>query len=114
MTTALCHISDLPDGQSRGFDVAGGGQDTVFLVRQGAQVYGWRNSCPHIEGAPMAWRKDAYLSSDRKFIVCYAHGAKFEIVSGICVSGPCLGQALTPVPLQFLPNGEIELATSPC
>ena len=27
----LCHWNDLPDGESRGFDPAGRGQDTVLI-----------------------------------------------------------------------------------
>jgi nitrite reductase/ring-hydroxylating ferredoxin subunit len=42
---------------------------------------------------PMAWRKDAYLNADRNRIVCAAHGAQFDIASGVH-AGPCLGQSL--------------------
>ena len=43
----------------------------------------------------MAWRKNAFLNSARDRIVCSAHGALFDIVSGRCDLGPCLGQSLT-------------------
>lgn len=108
--TALCHLDDLPDGASRGFDPQAVGRDTMFIVRQGDQLHGWRNACPHINGAPMAWRKDAYLSADRQQIVCYAHGARFEIDSGLCVLGPCLGQRLEPVSLRTAADGQVYLA----
>jgi hypothetical protein len=29
----LCHFDDLPDGDSRGFDPRGTGQDTLLVVR---------------------------------------------------------------------------------
>ena len=61
---------------------------------------GWLNACPHVDGAPLAWRKDAYLSADGQTIVCYGHGAVFDPESGVCVRGPCIGQRLTPVPLE--------------
>jgi nitrite reductase/ring-hydroxylating ferredoxin subunit len=93
----LCHLEDLPDGNARGFDPLYVGQDTVLVIRRGRALYAWRNSCPHIEGTPMAWRKDAFLNSARDRIVCAAHGALFDIVSGRCDLGPCLGQYLTPV-----------------
>jgi nitrite reductase/ring-hydroxylating ferredoxin subunit len=57
----------------------------------------------------MAWRKDAYLSADGKQIVCSGHGAHFDIQSGKCESGPCLGQALTPVNLQIEQDGNVYL-----
>jgi nitrite reductase/ring-hydroxylating ferredoxin subunit len=45
----------------------------------------------------MAWRKDAFLNADGSRIVCAAHGAQFEIDSGLCVLGPCIGESLTRV-----------------
>ena len=95
----LCRIGEVPDGGSRGFDPGRTGQDTMFVVRQGGQVHGWRDACPHHGGTPMAWRKDAYLNAARDRIVCAAHGAQFDIATGICTLGPCLGQRLQPVQL---------------
>jgi nitrite reductase/ring-hydroxylating ferredoxin subunit len=110
-TTLLCQMDALPDGDSRGFDPAHSGRDTVIVVRQGRRLHGWRNACPHIDGAPMAWRKDAYLNAERNRIVCHAHGAQFEIDSGLCTLGPCLGQHLTAVPLSLTPTGEVHIAS---
>ena len=90
----LCALDELLDGTSRGFDPTAAGRDTVFLVRRGKVLRAYRNACPHVEGAPMAWRKDAYLNGDGSRIVCHGHGAQFDIDSGICLSGPCLGQSL--------------------
>lgn len=105
----LCHIDELPEGEARGFDPLGQGRDTVFVVRrQGLHAY--RNACPHWQGAPMAWRKDAYLSGDGRYIVCHAHGARFEIATGLCVLGPCVGESLVPVALVQTTTGEIHLA----
>ena len=92
----LCHIDDVPDGTSRGFDPFDQGQDTVLVVRKGAQTHVWADSCPHHE-TPMAWRKDAYLNAAGDRIVCAAHGAQFEVDTGRCTLGPCLGQFLRPV-----------------
>jgi nitrite reductase/ring-hydroxylating ferredoxin subunit len=60
----------------------------------------------------MAWRKDAYLNAARDRIVCHAHGAQFDIATGACLLGPCLGQSLTPVPLHIHADGELHLAPS--
>ena len=108
----LASIEDIPDGQSRGFDPDATGRDTLFIVRQGRALYAYRNACPHIDGAPMAWRQNAYLSGDRRRIVCHAHGAQFDIATGVCLLGPCEGQALTPIALHTLSSGEIALATA--
>ena len=106
----LCHLDDLPDGGSRGFDPQRSGQDTLLVVRRGRRLYGWADVCPHL-GTPMAWRKDAYLDAARQHIVCAAHGALFEIDTGQCVLGPCLGDSLTPVPLTLQDDGEVHLAS---
>jgi nitrite reductase/ring-hydroxylating ferredoxin subunit len=111
MRTLLCRLDDLPDGGSRGFDPDRRGRDVLFVVRQGQKVHGWLDACPHIDGAPMAWRKDAYLSADRSRIVCHAHGAQFDIATGACLHGPCKGQSLTAVPLAITPEGGIWAAS---
>jgi nitrite reductase/ring-hydroxylating ferredoxin subunit len=90
----LCAQADLGECRSLGFDPWGDGRDTVLLVRHGGEVYGWRDACPHHGGTPMAWRKNEYLNADRNRIVCAAHGAQFDIASGKCALGPCLGQSL--------------------
>ena len=48
--------------------------------------------------------KDAYLNAARDRIVCAAHGAQFDIATGICTLGPCLGQRLQPVALDVRHN----------
>lgn len=108
----VAQLGDLPDGQSRGFDPRGRGRDTVFIVRCGETLHAWRDACPHLgnEGSPMAWRKDAYLNRDGSRIVCHAHGAQFDPVTGVCVLGPCLGQSLTRVPVRVGQGGEVLLS----
>jgi len=96
----LCRLDEIEDGHSRGFDPLERGRDTVFVVRQGETVYAYRNACPHVDDAPMAWRKDAYLDSERQHIRCSGHGALFEIENGLCIEGPCLGKSLKVLPVK--------------
>ena len=102
----LCRFDDLVDGKSRGFDPLGEGRDTMFVVRRGEKLHAWRNHCPHYDRARMAWKKDEFLDPSGERIMCFAHGALFDIVSGGCVLGPCLGQNLTPVEIE-LRNGRV-------
>lgn len=95
----LCRFAELTDGAARGFDPLAEGRDTMFVVRRGAIAVGYRNACPHYDGARMAWRKDAFLNADGTRIQCSAHGALFRIADGLCEIGPCLGASLTAVPL---------------
>lgn len=105
----LCHLAELPEGGARGFDPLGRGRDTVFAVRRGTAVRVWADRCPH-HGTPLPWRKDAYLNAAGDRIVCAAHGALFEIDTGLCVQGPCLGERLWPVPFTLNDEGELLLA----
>lgn len=110
--TALAHLDDLPDGGARGFDVPGL-RCKVILVRKGGRVFGWRDLCPHYAGGTaMAWKRDAYLNGARDHIACHAHGALFDIETGACVQGPCLGKRLTRVPLNIGADGVVRLGTS--
>lgn len=97
----LCALTDLADGTSRAFAV--GNRDWPlrgFLVRRGAQVFGYVNRCPHA-GHPLNWRPDEFLTPDRTLIMCRSHGALFEISNGRCVAGPCVGQALRELPVRI-------------
>lgn len=60
-----------------------------------------------VPGSAMAWRRDAYLNRDASRIVCSGHGAEFEIESGRCTLGPCLGQALARVELEVDVDGSV-------
>ena len=106
----LCQLDEMPDGGARGFDPQCRGQDSLLVVRQGRRLFGYADACPH-HGTPMAWRKDAYLNAARDRIVCAAHGAQFEIHTGRCTLGPCLGDVLTPMPLRLDEHGGVHLTT---
>lgn len=106
-TIRLCQADELPEGSSRGFDPLQQGQDSVLLVRWQGRVHAYLDACPHHGGTPMAWRKDAYLNAAGDRIVCHAHGAQFDIATGQCTLGPCLGQALTRLNIVHGPQGEL-------
>jgi nitrite reductase/ring-hydroxylating ferredoxin subunit len=108
----LCRLDEIPDGDSRGFDPLGQGQDTLLVVRRGDSLYAWRDACPHLNGVPMAWRKDAYLNSVRDKIVCSGHGALFDITTGRCTLGPCLGESLEPMTVMVDCEGFVCLKTT--
>lgn len=109
----LCRLSDLTDGTTRGVEVPGL-PFKVIVVRRGDRVFGWRDLCPHYAGGtPMAWKRDAYLNGAGTHLACHAHGAWFEIETGACVQGPCLGKRLTRVPLRIDDAGAIHLERPP-
>ncbi len=101
----LCHLDDLPENTARGFPPAPGGFTGLFAVRRGAHVYAYVNACPHI-GVALDWAPDRFLTNDATQIVCATHGALFDIPTGRCTAGPCIGDALEPVPVT-IENGRI-------
>lgn len=108
----LCSSEAIAEGQARGFDPQGVGRSTVFVVRWQGQWRAWHDWCPHWGTGPMAWRKDAYFSGDGQALMCHAHGARFDPLSGQCTLGPCMGQALRPATLRLDKTGAIEIDTT--
>jgi len=99
--TPLCRFDTLADPGARGFCFEDGGQIfRGFVVRQGRQVFGWRDQCPHI-GLPLTLGDDRYLTRAGDLILCCSHGAMFRIADGVCVAGPCVGQGLRPWPVKI-------------
>ena len=101
----LCRLDEIPDGGARGFPAAPGGFTGLFAVRRGGRVFVYVNSCPHI-GLPLEPLPDRFLDARRQNIVCSAHGARFRVEDGVCVSGPCLGEALEAVEARIV-DGEV-------
>ena len=86
----LCTLSELPDGQSRGFLID---DRPVFAVNSQQRIHVYRNRCPHL-GVELEWVSDQFLNDDASLIQCSTHGALFIIDDGLCVAGPCLGEYL--------------------
>ena len=102
----LCALADLADPGAKGFRFR---QDQAlfagFLVRQGDQVTGYVDSCPH-NGWPLAVMDDRYLTREGDRIICAAHGAMFRPSDGLCLAGPCAQEHLRPWPVRVL-DGDV-------
>ncbi|MEQ5807822.1 Rieske 2Fe-2S domain-containing protein [Alteromonas sp. NFXS44] len=95
--TRLCGFHDIPEGEARGFLYLEG-HPQIFVVRRENQLYGYLNQCPH-NLIPMEFKKDHFLNADKSKIICFAHGAHFEIQTGYCDKGICQGDYLTAIEL---------------
>jgi len=95
-------VSDLEDPSTRGFELPNveSAGAAFFVVKKNAQVYAYRNKCPHT-GAPLEWVPDQFFDLDNSFIQCSIHGALFRVKGGVCLRGPCAGQALTELPVEI-------------
>ncbi len=93
--TEICKLEELDDPGSRGFSIEID-NDLIegFVVLTDGQLYAYRNQCPHT-GAPLDWVEHQFLDMDKQLIQCAVHDARFELDSGLCVAGPCTGEALT-------------------
>ena len=104
-------VEDLPDGAARGFDPRAEGEDPLFVVRRDDTLYAYRDRCPH-EGTRLPWRRHGYLNRDGSRIICSGHGAEFDIESGRCLLGPCLGHSLDPVKVEITERGEVYVSSN--
>lgn len=71
-----------------------------FVVRHGEEVFAYQNYCMHL-GHPMNWQPDSFLTKDRRNIICSSHGAIYEIATGLCIGGPCMGKSLRALPVEI-------------
>ena len=108
-SSVLCRLEELAEGAGREALVPGpDGMRYIMLFRQGSAVRAWLNTCPH-QGRSLSWAPDQFLFGADGRLVCPHHGACFDVESGHCMSGPCLGARLTPVATR-VENGQVLLA----
>ena len=72
-------------------------------------VRAWLNVCPHA-GRRLDWAPGQFMCSREGLLVCAVHGASFELEGGLCVAGPCRGDALRPVAVEVR-DGQVWLAS---
>ena len=102
----LCALSDISDPGARGFRFRDGAALFAgFVVRRGAEVWGYVDSCPHA-GWPLSALDDRYLVRGGDRILCAGHGALFRPEDGVCTSGPCAGDRLAAWPVTVA-DGEV-------
>lgn len=94
---AAGRMDELSDPGCRGFEIGDGDWPfRGFIVRKGDDVFAYQNFCAHV-GHPLNWMPDGFLTKDRSSIICSSHGAQFEIETGLCFAGPCVGKSLRSV-----------------
>jgi nitrite reductase/ring-hydroxylating ferredoxin subunit len=97
----LCCLEDIPDGGARGFAVEGPAlAQRIIVVRRGGAVFGYVNRCPHVP-TRLDYSPDEFLDETGCYLECGGHLALFRIEDGVCIEGPCEGEALKPVPLHI-------------
>jgi len=97
---ALCAETELAEGATLAFPAAPGSLFGLFAMRHGGQIRVFVNSCPHL-GVGLDWLPNRFLDVAGTHIVCSTHGALFTLDTGVCVAGPCQGDALEQVAFQL-------------
>jgi nitrite reductase/ring-hydroxylating ferredoxin subunit len=107
--TELGAMDVIPDGQGREY-VFGPDHDLfrMFVVRRGAEVFGYLNICPHFS-LRLNYRANQFTTRDGE-ILCSMHFALFRFDDGVCIEGACPGRSLDPVPVEVTPDGTLRIA----
>lgn len=97
----LCASADLNEGgDAVTFEVLEFGRLTpAFALRFGPLAVAYINRCAHVP-AELDWQPGKFWDADKRYIICSVHGALYDPPSGQCVSGPCVGARLQPLPLK--------------
>ncbi len=97
----LCQLSDLDATGAKEIVLdRDGARFPVFVVKRGDDIRGYVNSCPHAR-LPLNWKEDAFFDVSRSYLFCANHGARFDILTGKCLRGPCKGLSLVPFPVRL-------------
>ncbi len=107
----LCRLADLDATGAKGVAVPrreGRAGFDVVIVKDGADVRAYENSCPHLR-MPLEILTDHFLDEAGENLVCRTHGARFAVRDGYCISGPCQGAWLKAIDIRIA-NGDILLA----
>jgi 3-phenylpropionate/trans-cinnamate dioxygenase ferredoxin subunit len=75
-------IDQLPLGTMKAYTVNG---KEILLTNYDGKYYAMNLKCTHMGGNLSKGKLEG------KIVTCPRHGAKFDITSGVCISGPKLG-----------------------
>ena len=74
-----------------------------FVVKKDGEFYAYLNLCKHLP-VTLDLNDDNFFTFDKTHLQCHMHGAMYEIETGLCIGGPCLGSRLDT--LSFVEFGE--------
>ena len=91
---ATVNVSDLvEDGDAKTFEFTDrlGQPGEGFVMRWDGELVAYENRCPHW-AVPVGFDDNEFVHG--RDIVCPMHGARFNPTTGVCWSGPCIGDGL--------------------
>ncbi len=97
----LIPIGDIENNQPKAFNTLIDNKNIdLILVRNASQFCVYVNQCPH-QGRRLDYAPGQFLSKSG-MLICAAHGASFQLASGLCVQGPCRGESLTTLSAELI------------
>ena len=72
----------------------------AFLINYRGDFRAYVNRCRHMT-TPLDFVRYQFFTDDGRHLICMTHGALYDPESGLCVDGPCKGQALYPLPVRI-------------
>ncbi len=97
----LIPVSDVENNQPTAFNALISNKNIdLIIVKSASEFHVYVNQCPH-QGRRLDFAPGQFLCKSG-MIICAAHGATFDLASGLCVQGPCRGESLQTVPAELL------------
>lgn len=72
----------------------------AFLINYRGDFRAYVNRCRHMT-TPLDFVRYQFFTDDGRHLICMTHGALYDPETGMCVDGPCKGQALYPLPVRI-------------
>tara|TARA_S200000501_G_C20476147_1_gene591766 strand:- start:185 stop:523 length:339 start_codon:yes stop_codon:yes gene_type:complete len=91
----ICNPKNLIEGgKGFKFEVFLSGQKySAFVIKYKGKFFSYINSCAHLHHE-LDLIDGFFFDSTGDYLICSSHGALYEISSGVCVAGPCVGRKL--------------------
>jgi len=89
MVGVLCRVDEIPEhnGLERRH-AAGENAMDIAIFRVNGAIRAYRNVCPHL-GRGLSFAPGEFLLGEDSDLICPHHGARFDLLSGECLAGPC-------------------------
>lgn len=78
-------------------------RQAIVVLDERGEPRAYLNECRHLP-VPLDGGTGEVLDHTGRYLLCGTHGALYETRGGVCIEGPCVGQAL--VPLRLRREGE--------
>lgn len=94
MSSVRLSALDLAEGKAKSFKIQEGGREvSAFVLNYRGEYVAYLNRCAHVP-VPLDYDDDDFLDDRIGLIMCKLHGAVYEPSAGLCVGGPCTGESL--------------------